>query len=120
MRWSRRSAGGRSYQASGHGSWDAHPRRAPVQPFDIVTPSERERLERRLSRRRRRYFAVIVPCLILVAFGFFVPAPTPARLIALAVAAWMPPIAAIVGNADGPDGGPGGGDQPRRGLPGDR
>jgi Protein of unknown function (DUF3099) len=74
--------------------------------YDIVTPTERERLERRIARRRRRYFAVMVPCLLLVAFGFFVPAPTPLRLVALAFAAWMPPVAAILGNADGPDGGP--------------
>jgi hypothetical protein len=40
----------------------------------------------------------MVPCIILVAFGFFVPAPTPIRLVALAIAAFMPPIAAIVGN----------------------
>jgi hypothetical protein len=71
-------------------------------PYDIVTPTDRERLERRLARRRRRYLAVMVPCLVLVAFGFFVPAPTPLRLVALAFAAWMPPVAAIVGNADGP------------------
>lgn len=70
--------------------------------YDIVTPTERERRERRVARRRRRYFAVMVPCLLLVAFGFFVPAPMPLRLLALAFAAWMPPIAAILGNSDGP------------------
>jgi Protein of unknown function (DUF3099) len=69
---------------------------------DIVTPSDRERLERRIARRRKRYFAVIVPCLLLVGFGFFVPAPTPVRLVALAFAAWMPPIAAILANNDRP------------------
>jgi hypothetical protein len=81
------------------------PHRGEHDAYDIVTPSEREERARRVARRRRRYFAVMVPCLLLVGFGFFVPAPTPLRLLALAFAAWMPPIAAIVGNADGPDGG---------------
>jgi hypothetical protein len=40
----------------------------------------------------------MIPCILLVAFGFFVPAPTPIRLAALAIAAFMPPIAAILGN----------------------
>jgi hypothetical protein len=31
-------------------------------------------------------------------FGFFVPAPTPWRIAALAVAAVIPPIAAVVAN----------------------
>ena len=37
-------------------------------------------------------------CLALVVFGFFVPAPVPVRLVALAVAAVLPPIAAITAN----------------------
>lgn len=67
--------------------------------FDVHTPTERERLEASIARRKKRYFTVMVPCLVLVAFGFFVPAPTPIRLIALAIAAFMPPIASMVGNA---------------------
>jgi hypothetical protein len=57
----------------------------------------------RLSRteiraRKRRYLSLMVPCLLLVIFGFFVPAPTPLRVVALAVAAVLPPIAVIRGN----------------------
>jgi hypothetical protein len=33
-----------------------------------------------------------------VSFGFFVPAPTPVRVVALVVAAVLPPIAAIAAN----------------------
>lgn len=69
------------------------------QVFDIVTPTERERLDRLVAWQRRRYLAVIVPCLVLVLFGFFVPAPTPLRLVALIVAAVLLPVAVIVGNA---------------------
>jgi Protein of unknown function (DUF3099) len=67
--------------------------------YDIVTPTERERRDDDIARRRRRYFAIMIPCLSLVMFGFFVPAPTPVRVGALALAALLPPIAAIVGNA---------------------
>ena len=67
--------------------------------YDIVTPTERERRDDEVETRRKRYFAIMIPCLSLVAFGFFVPAPTPARVVALAVAAVLPPVAAIVGNA---------------------
>jgi hypothetical protein len=42
---------------------------------------------------------VIVPCLALVAFGFFVPAPVPVRVVVLVVAAVLAPVAAIVANA---------------------
>jgi hypothetical protein len=66
--------------------------------YDIVTPTERERRDDEVEARRRRYFAIMIPCLLLVAFGFFVPAPTPARVAALAIAAVLPPVAAIVGN----------------------
>jgi hypothetical protein len=65
---------------------------------DIVTPTEREERERTISARRRRYFRIMVPCIALVLFGFFVPAPVPMRVIALAVASLLPPVAAIVGN----------------------
>jgi hypothetical protein len=67
--------------------------------YNIVTPTERERRNDEVEARRRRYFAIMIPCLSLVAFGFFVPAPTPARVAALALAAVLPPVAAIVGNA---------------------
>jgi hypothetical protein len=67
--------------------------------YDIVTPTDRERLDDEIATRRKRYFAIMIPCLSLVAFGFFVPAPTPLRVAALAFAAVMPPIAAIVGSA---------------------
>jgi len=67
--------------------------------FDIVTPTEREALERSIAARRRRYFAVMVPCIVLVLFGFFVPAPVPVRVGALAVAAFLPPLASILGNS---------------------
>jgi hypothetical protein len=69
-----------------------------VERFDIVTPTEREAREADIGSRRRRYFLVMVPCVALVLFGFFVPAPVPLRLAALVVAAVLPPIAAIVGN----------------------
>jgi len=67
--------------------------------FDIVTPTEREALERSIAARRRRYFLVMVPCIVLVLFGFFVPAPVPLRVAALAVAAFLPPVASILGNS---------------------
>ncbi len=66
--------------------------------FDVHTPTEREALLASIAVRRRRYFAVMIPCLVLMAFGFFVPAPIPVRLTALAIAACMPPIAAMLGN----------------------
>ena len=66
--------------------------------FDIVTPTDREALERSIARRRRGYFRVMVPCIALVLFGFFVPAPVPVRVVALAIAAFLPPVAAIVAN----------------------
>jgi hypothetical protein len=65
--------------------------------YDIVTPTDRERLNDEVDVRRRRYFMIMIPCLVLVAFGFFVPAPTSARVAALAVAAVLPPLAAILG-----------------------
>ncbi len=66
---------------------------------DIVTPTERERRERLVAWQRRRYFIVIVPCLLLVLFGFFVPAPTSLRILALVVAGFLLPVAVIVGNS---------------------
>jgi Protein of unknown function (DUF3099) len=66
--------------------------------YDIVTPTEHEALEAEIRVRRRRYFAVMAPCVLLVLFGFFVPAPVPLRVAALAVACFLPPVAAIVAN----------------------
>lgn len=77
--------------------WHRHRHRDEA--FDIVTPSERERIDRLVAWQRRRYLALIIPCLLLVLFGFFVPAPTPVRIVALALAALLLPLAAIVGNA---------------------
>jgi hypothetical protein len=75
-------------------------RRRPDEPpvFDVHTPTEREVLLASIAKRRRRYFRVMIPCLVLVSFGFWVPAPIPIRLTALAIAAFMPPIAAMLGN----------------------
>lgn len=67
--------------------------------FDIVTRTESERRDDDIARRRRSYLSIMVPCLVLVVFGFYAPAPTPLRVAALVVAAVLPPIAAIVGNA---------------------
>lgn len=66
--------------------------------FDVRTPTEREALLASVALRRRRYFRAMVPCLVLLGFGFFVPAPLPMRLTALAIAAVLPPIAAVLGN----------------------
>lgn len=66
---------------------------------DIVTPTESEARRADLGRRRRRYLGLMAGCLLLVLFGFFVPAPLPVRLVALAIGALIPPVAAIVGNA---------------------
>jgi hypothetical protein len=66
--------------------------------FDVHTPTEREALEASIARRRKRYFRMMIPCIVLVLFGFWVPAPVPIRLTALGIAAFMPPIAAMLGN----------------------
>jgi Protein of unknown function (DUF3099) len=76
-------------------------RRRRHDAFDIVTPTQREARADDIGRRRRRYFRIMVPCLVLVVFGFFVPAPVPVRIGALVVAAVLPPVAAIVANAGG-------------------
>jgi hypothetical protein len=69
----------------------------------VVTPTAAERQRADLAVRRRRYAVLMGCCLLLVLFGFFVPAPVPLRLVALAVAAVLPPMAAIAGNG-GPRG----------------
>lgn len=72
-------------------------RRAPS--YDIVTPTDREALDDDIARQRRRYFLLWVPCLLLVVFGFFVPAPTPLRIAALVLAAPLLPLAAVLGSS---------------------
>jgi hypothetical protein len=69
------------------------------QRFDLVTPTETERRADDIARRRRRYLSIMIPCLVLVAFGFLAPAPVPWRVGALVVGAVLPPVAAIVANA---------------------
>jgi hypothetical protein len=73
-------------------------RRRPSRAYDVVTPTERERRLDEVAAMRRRYLLIMVPCLVLVVFGFFVPAPVPLRVAALLIAAVLPPIAAIVGS----------------------
>jgi hypothetical protein len=68
-------------------------------PRDISSPEVPRRLDDSIRARRRRYFWLMGPCLVLAVFGFFVPAPTPWRIGALAVAAVIPPVAAVVANA---------------------
>ena len=67
--------------------------------YDIVTPTEHVALDAEIARQRRRYFLVWVPCILLVLFGFFVPAPTPWRIAALVLAAPLLPLAAILGTS---------------------
>lgn len=84
-----------------------HPsrRRRPAQDvtYDVTTPTPEQARRADLARRRRRYGVLMGLCLTLVVFGFFVPAPVPVRLVVLAVAAVLPPMAAIAGNG-GPRG----------------
>lgn len=63
---------------------------------DVVTPTPQQELEAAVDRRRRRYVLIIGPCLALVVFGFFVPAPLAVRVVALVIAAPLPPIAVIL------------------------
>lgn len=75
----------------------------PKDPFDAAEPGEEllpegSEVEARIHRRARRYFAVIVPALVLVVFGFFVPAQAPFRIAALLMAALLLPVAAVLGN----------------------
>jgi hypothetical protein len=72
--------------------------REEVPTFDIVTPTPDQAHLERLAIRQRRYFRVMIPCILLASFGFFIPAPKPMRLVALAIASVLPPIGAIVGN----------------------
>jgi len=75
-----------------------HSHRDKEEVFNVVTPTEGERREDQIRAQQRRYFRIMLPCLVLVVFGFFVPAPTPIRVAALCIAAVMPPIAAFVGS----------------------
>jgi hypothetical protein len=77
-------------------------RRPRRDSFDVVTPTPREAREAEIAKRRRGYFLFMLPCIALVLFGFFVPAPVPVRVVALAIAAVLPPLAAISGNARPP------------------
>lgn len=75
------------------------PRRRHEAPrYDIVSPTADQARQESIARRQRRYLRVMVPCIALVLFGFFVPAPTPLRLVALGIAAVLPPIAAVLAN----------------------
>ncbi len=74
-------------------------RRRHEQVRDISSPQVPRRLDDSIRSRRRRYFWLMGPCLVLTVFGFFVPAPVPLRISALAVAAVIPPVAAVVANA---------------------
>ncbi|GAB3600040.1 hypothetical protein GCM10027446_32890 [Angustibacter peucedani] len=74
------------------------PGRRPRPPrYDVVTPTEREARDAAIARGQRRYFLLWVPCVLLVVFGFFVPAPTPWRIAALVLAAPLLPLAALLG-----------------------
>ncbi len=79
------------------------PRRRRQHVADVVTPTPAEAIRADLRGRRRRYALVMGSCVVLMLFGFFVPAPVPVRLVALAVAAVLAPLAAIAGNG-GPSG----------------
>lgn len=71
----------------------------PPPVYDVLTPTAREARERDIQMRQRRYLKVMIPCILLVLFGFFcVPAPVPWRLTAIAIGSVLPPIAAMVGN----------------------
>lgn len=59
-----------------------------------VTPAEEQAIE----RRERRYLWVMIPCIVLLLVGFFVPMPTPMRVLVLAVAAGLPLVGVFVGN----------------------
>jgi Protein of unknown function (DUF3099) len=67
--------------------------------FDVVTPTEHERRDDDIARRRKSYFLIMIPCIVLfVGFGYLLPVPTPVRVMALGIAAVLPPIAAVVAN----------------------
>ena len=74
----------------------------------MMTDSDSPKLLRttaiRLALRYALIYALVMgSCIALMLFGFFVPVPVPVRLVALAVAAVLAPLAAIVGNG-GPSG----------------
>jgi hypothetical protein len=67
--------------------------------YVILTPTAREARDADIALRQRRYLKVMIPCLLLVLFGFFCyPAPAELRLVALGIGAFLPPIAAMVAN----------------------
>lgn len=69
-------------------------RREPMpEVHDIWTRTEREQRLAEIDDRRRRYLRTILPAMGLVLFGFFVPAPTVVRLVALVIAAVLVPFA---------------------------
>jgi hypothetical protein len=74
-----------------------HRSRHAEPPPDITSPDVPRRLDDSIRARRRRYFWLMGPCLVLVVFGFFVPAPTALRIAALVLAAPLLPIAAFLG-----------------------
>lgn len=79
--------------------WQRRPTPSELKSFDVVTRTEREARLDEINARQRRYLRVMIPCIALMLFGFFVPAPVPIRLTVLAIASVLPPIAAIVGNS---------------------
>lgn len=74
-------------------SWRRH-----REVFDVVTPTETERRRADQHEREVRYRWLMGICLTCVLIGFFVPFPIPVRGVFLAVAAVLPPVAAIVAN----------------------
>ena len=77
--------------------------RPSQRPVDVVTPTPTETARIDLRRRQRCYALVMGSCVALMLLGFLVPVPVPVRLVALAVAAVLAPLAAIAGNG-GPSG----------------
>lgn len=73
-------------------------RREPKKVFDVMTPTERQAHLERVAERQRNYFRFMVPSLCATAFGFFVPAPTLLRLVALFVAVALGATAVVLGN----------------------
>lgn len=62
-------------------------------PSEVTAAEEQE-----IERRERRYLWVMIPCIVLLLVGFFVPMPTPLRVLVLAIAAGLPLVGVFVGN----------------------